>query len=96
MALARRLLAQDQILESVYRAMMRVCHARGQRTLALKIYADCRSALKEDLNVLPDHETENLYRDILTDRPPVPAPAPATARPAVAAHPSIAVLPFTT
>ena len=95
MALGRRLVAQDRILESVYRAMMRVCHARRQRALALKIYADCSSALKEDLNVLPDHETENLYRDILTDRPPVPAPAPGTARPAVAAHPSIAVLPFT-
>ena len=95
MALGRRLLAQDRILESVYRAMMRVCHSRGQRALALKIYAACRGALKEDLNVLPDHETENFYRDILTDRPPGPAPVPGTAPPVIAAHPSIAVLPFT-
>ena len=94
MVLGRRLLAQDRILESVYRAMMRVCHARGQRALALKIYADCGVALKEDLNVLPDHETETLYRDILTDRPAVPALVPEAERRAVAAHPSIAVLPF--
>lgn len=94
MALGRRLLRHDRTLEPVYRAMMRVCHTKERRVLALKIYADCRVALKEDLNIPPDHETESLYRDILTDRPPVPAPVPGTARPEVVAHPSIAVLPF--
>lgn len=93
--LGRRLLAQDKILESVYRAMMRLCHANGKRASALKIYADCRAALKEDLNVLPDHETENLYRDILTDRPPVPIPVPGAAPHAGPARPSIAIMPFT-
>lgn len=94
-AFGHRLLAQDRTPEPVCRAMMRVCHIKGQRALALKISAECRVALKDDLNVLPDHQTEDLYRDILTDRPPVaklePQPAPSAAE----ARPSIAILPFT-
>ena len=64
--LARRLLSQDQLREQVYRAVMRINHDRGERTSALKIYATCREALREELNVEPDPETEALYRDILT------------------------------
>ena len=46
LALGRRLLAQDRMLEPVYRAMMRMSYALGHRSTALKVYAACRDALK--------------------------------------------------
>lgn len=92
--LGRKLLAQDPTLEPIYRATMRICRVRGDRVNALKAYSTCREALQEELGVDPDHETEKLYRDILTEgsaRPQTPVdiltePAPS--------KPSIAVLPF--
>jgi TolB-like protein/cytochrome c-type biogenesis protein CcmH/NrfG len=90
--LGQRLLARDRLREPVYRALMRL-HARtGERTEALKLYAACRDALKQDLGVAPDAKTEELYRDILTDRlsnSPI-----ATERDRAPDRPSIAVLPF--
>lgn len=90
--LARQLLARDPLCEPVYRALMRLHVAGGERAAALQLYAACRDALKRDLNVAPDLQTETLYRDILTDRP-----AQRVAREPVkpgAERPSIAVLPF--
>ena len=90
--LARQLLARDSLCEPVYRALMRLHVAGGERAAALQLYAACRDALKRDLNVAPDLQTETLYRDILTDRP-----AQRSAREPVkpeAERPSIAVLPF--
>jgi TolB-like protein len=90
--LARQLLARDSLCEPVYRALMRLHVAGGERAAALQLYAACRDALKRDLNVAPDLQTETLYRDILTDRP-----AQSMAREPVkpeAERPSIAVLPF--
>jgi adenylate cyclase len=91
--LARRLLAQDKLLEPVYRAVMRLCQGRGERALALKTYGNCREALGEELGVEPDRETEDLYRDILTDQEPA---ATALSGPGGRARsgPSIAILPF--
>ena len=71
---------------------MRLHVAGGERAAALQLYTACRDALKRDLNVAPDLQTETLYRDILTDRP-----AQSSAREPVkpeAERPSIAVLPF--
>lgn len=90
--LGRHLLARDPLREPVYRALMRVLAVKGERAEALKLYATCRDALKRDLGVAPDMRTEELYRDIVTDRlsstanPPQPTPP--------AGRPSIAVLPF--
>jgi DNA-binding SARP family transcriptional activator/TolB-like protein len=92
--LGLRLLAQDRTLETISRAMMRLHRLRGDRVTALKVYATCREALRDDLNVEPDHKTEKLYRDILTDG--------SASQPAVAdiltegapGKPSIAILPF--
>ncbi len=94
MQLARRLLAQDRMLEPVYRAMMRICHNRGERAAALKLYATCREVLSEDLNIAPDHETEDLYRDILMDRSAAPALRVLTETDRSESRPSIAILPF--
>jgi TolB-like protein/cytochrome c-type biogenesis protein CcmH/NrfG len=90
--LARQLLARDSLCEPVYRALMRLHVAGGERAAALQLYAACRDALKRDLNIAPDLQTETLYRDILTDRPAQSA-ASEQAEPA-AEWPSIAVLPF--
>ena len=92
--LGRRLLAEDPTLESVYRATMRICDVRGDRVSALKVYAICRETLRAELGVEPDHETEKLYRDILTKdpaEPPTPLEVLAEAAPS---KPSIAIIPF--
>lgn len=92
--LGRGLLAEDPTLESIYRATMRLCRTRGDRVTGLKVYASCRDTLRDELGVEPDHETEQLYRDILTDgtaRPPTPVEVLADASPS---KPSIAIIPF--
>jgi len=92
--LGRRLLAEDSTLESVYRATMRLCRTRGDRVTALKTYATCRDTLREDLGVEPDHETERLYRDILTDGSAGPPARPEVLADASPGKPSIAIIPF--
>jgi TolB-like protein len=90
--LARQILAQDPACEPVYRALMRLHVATGDRTSALKLYAVCCDVLKKELQAAPDLQTESLYRDILTNRP---APlAQAEGPGATLDRPSIAVLPF--
>lgn len=90
--LARQLLARDPLCEPVYRALMRLHVAGGERAAALKLYTACRDALKKELDTSPDLETETLYRDILTGRPGQSAPAEQAAP--AADRPSLAVLPF--
>jgi len=90
--LGHHLLARDRLCEPVYRALMRLHAGMEERSVALKIYATCRDALKEELGVAPEAKTEELYRDILTDRPTSTA-APLESR-TDADRPSIAVLPF--
>ncbi len=90
--LGRHLLARDRLREPVYRALMRLHARNGERAEALKLYAACRDALKQDLGVAPDAKTEELYRDILTDRLSPSSPAPEPQRTSV--RPSLAVLPF--
>jgi TolB-like protein/Flp pilus assembly protein TadD len=90
--LGRHLLARDRLREPVYRALMRLHACKGERTEALKQYATLREVLKQELGVAPDAKTEELYRDILTDRL-----SPSSVTPAVEYSPDrppIAVLPF--
>jgi TolB-like protein/cytochrome c-type biogenesis protein CcmH/NrfG len=89
--LARQLLARDPLCEPVYRALMRLLVASGERASALKLYTACRDVLKKELDTSPDLQTESLYRDILTDRP---AQSMSTEQAAAPDRPSIAVLPF--
>jgi TolB-like protein/Flp pilus assembly protein TadD len=90
--LGRYLLTRDQLREPVYRALMRLFALKGDRAEALKLYAALREALKQDLQVEPDAKTEDLYRDILTDRLALPSTVAAAER--TRERPSIAVLPF--
>lgn len=92
--LGRSLLAEDPMLESVYRATMRLHQAAGDRVAALKVYATCRDALKAELGVEPDHETERLYRDVLTDVSSPPMPLEEVRFGFPSGKPSIAILPF--
>ena len=92
--LGQRLLAEDTTLESVYRATMRLYGARGDRVAALKVYATCRDTLRNELGVEPDHETERLYRDILTDGTGGPQTAVKALVDAAPQKPSIAIIPF--
>ena len=92
--LGQRLLAEDPTLESVYRATMRLYRTRGDRVAALKTYATCRETLRNELGVEPDHETEQLYRDILTDGTPGPQPPVEVLADKAPQKPSIAIIPF--
>lgn len=92
--LGLRLLREDPLLEPVCRAVMRLLHSKGERVTALKVYATCREALRDDLGADPDPETESLYRDILTGRAATPEPDKATAVEVAHDKPSVAVLPL--
>jgi DNA-binding SARP family transcriptional activator/TolB-like protein/Tfp pilus assembly protein PilF len=92
--LGQRLLAEDPTLESVYRSAMRLYRARGDRVAALKTYAACRDTLRDELGVEPGHETERLYRDILTDGTAGPQSPVEALMDTVPNKPSIAILPF--
>ena len=73
---------------------MRLLNARGERVSALKVYASCREALRDELGAEPDPETERLYRDILTGAPGPPEPDTAMSVALVHEKPSLAVLPL--
>lgn len=89
--LGRHLLARDRLCEPVYRALMRLHAGKEERSVALKIYATCQDALKQELGVAPEAKTEEVYRDILTDRPSPPVASETSAE---ADRRSISVLPF--
>lgn len=92
-ALAHQLIGHDRLREPLYRALMRIKVKLRDRAGAMKIYAECREALAKELNLTPELETEQLYRDILTDRPAVPESA--AQAPGVSERSRIAVMPFT-
>jgi TolB-like protein/cytochrome c-type biogenesis protein CcmH/NrfG len=62
----------------------------------MKAYAACRDALREELGVAPELETEQLYRDILTDRQAAPIALGSIPEESskIAERPSLAVVPF--
>jgi DNA-binding SARP family transcriptional activator len=66
---AIRLLALDPLQEAVHRALMRCYAQRGRRDAALRQYQDCVEVLRRELDVEPEPETKELYREILRQRP---------------------------
>src|SRR5215470_13983477 len=105
-AIARRLLALDPLQEPAHRALMKIYAEQGQAAMALKQYQLCRDALRAELGVRPEAETERLYQSIREKRaaargataptaaPAAPAPPSVIEDGDVAAKPAIAVLPF--
>lgn len=72
---ARRLLAIDPSQERMQRTLMRLLLRQGQRAAALKQYQRCVGWLERELDVEPEEETRQVYRDILrsavTDQGPI-------------------------
>lgn len=70
-----RILHCDGARERTHRQMMRMYYLAGDRTAALRQYQRCVEALKEDLGVQPERQTESLYEQICADRLENPAQA---------------------
>ncbi len=68
LAAGARLLVLDPLREDVHRTLMRLYHRQGRQAAALKQYRSCRTVLQRELGVLPEPETERLYREILQSR----------------------------
>ncbi len=64
-----QLLALDPLQEAMYRALMRLHAALGERGTALRQYQACAEVLRRELGVEPDVETQRLYREILRQPP---------------------------
>jgi DNA-binding SARP family transcriptional activator len=71
-----RLLALDPLQEAAHRTAMRLHVQLGRRTAALRQYQVCVNSLRRELNVEPEEETRQLYRDILRRRPVLAATGP--------------------
>lgn len=61
---ARRLLVLDPIEETAHRALMRIFAAQGQTAQALNQYVLCCNALRGELGIGPEAETERLHESI--------------------------------
>lgn len=62
---AGRLLAFDPLQEGAHRTLIRLYARQGRRAAALRQYQACVAALRKELGVEPDPETQRLYREIL-------------------------------
>ena len=58
--LALKVIDVDRTEEAAYRAMMRICTARGDRGFALRIFSRCKRTLAAELGVLPSAKTMEL------------------------------------
>ena len=107
---AERVLRTDPLREPVYRSLMRLHGASGDRSSALKAYARCRKALKDELGLEPEEATRALFDEIAggasaghgDDKQDPPSEKPAAKDWQVLEEelqlpvkPSVAVLPFT-
>ncbi len=55
----------DPLSEQVYQRLMTLYASRGKRTEAIKVYHDCRKAIREGLDTEPGRLTTSIYRKIL-------------------------------
>lgn len=67
-AYCAEILRRDRAYERAHRQIMRLYTMSGNRTQALRQYARCVSALREDLNVEPSERTQQLHEQIRADR----------------------------
>lgn len=67
--LYRAALERDPLSEPLYRGLMNLYRALGERAEALRVYEACRDALTKSLGVMPGPETVALYQAILQDPP---------------------------
>lgn len=82
-AYGQRILRYDPARESTHRLLMRLHYQAGDRTAALRQYERCASAMAQQFNVCPSHETVALFRQVRGDQPEAPTrEAAVTVRPA--------------
>lgn len=65
LAVCQRVLAEDRYNEAIYQIEMRTYAALGDRASIVRQYQACKTALKEGLGLLPSHETESIYRQLI-------------------------------
>jgi DNA-binding SARP family transcriptional activator len=70
---ARRWLALDPLHEPVHRHLMRLYAWTGQRAAALRQYGQCERVLQEELGVVPEEETTQVY-EAIRERQELPRP----------------------
>jgi LuxR family maltose regulon positive regulatory protein len=61
----RKLLQADPFSDEPYQKLMLLYAHKGMRSAALKVYEDCRQALRQGLQMEPDEATTAIYRKIL-------------------------------
>ena len=66
----RQVLQKDQTREEVHRRLMRLYADMGTPDQAVRQFHRCESALRQELDLAPQHETVLLYHDILASRTP--------------------------
>ncbi len=79
---AERARAMDPLGESVYRTLMELYDARGDRAHALRVYHEGVAVLQEQLGVAPGAQTQSVYAGLLAtpDTAPARAAAPFVGR----------------
>jgi LuxR family maltose regulon positive regulatory protein len=61
----KKLLQADPFSDEPYQKLMLLYAQKGMRSAALKVYEDCRQALRQELHTEPDEATTAIYRKIL-------------------------------
>lgn len=84
---AERLLRQDSLREEIYRLLMRLYDASGDRARALRAYHVCATTLVRELGVEPSTATRREYEALLEIAPE--REAPQTLPPALAGVPLV-------
>jgi TolB-like protein/Tfp pilus assembly protein PilF len=95
-SLAGRLLQSNPASEEAHRALMRIHLRRGRTNAALRQFAQCKEALRRELQTEPDAESRRLFDSIQSsdsDERAQPADRSAAANGA-GTYPSIAIMPF--
>jgi predicted ATPase/DNA-binding SARP family transcriptional activator len=75
LAVARRWVALDPLVETAQRALMQAYAWSGDRAAALRQYAECEQILRKELDCAPEVETQTLYERIKQHLFPVRGPA---------------------
>lgn len=94
----RKIIGIEATREDAHRALMRLYLATGERSVALKQYAECAAILRRELDTEPNVETTRLYNEIHGPRG-LAAPGPALAAPSsdgAMAQKNQALVPITT
>lgn len=78
---AERALQVNPLQETLYRTLMRLYVATGDRARALEVYERCRRVLQEALGASPLPETERLFQEIQAGEPTLSFPSLASSAP---------------